>query len=67
MLSESDLEKRYEYLLDLQMMIAEDLPYGFTYRSIILNPVSDKFEGYVDMMGLSCWVNPWTFFKVHLK
>jgi len=67
MLSESDLEKRYEYLRDLQMMIAEDLPYGFTYRGIILNPVSDKFEGYVNMMGLSNWINPWSYYKVHLK
>ena len=65
--SERDVTKRREYLYEMQMMIAEDLPYGFLCRWGLLNPVSDKFEGYVDMMGLSCWVNPWTFFKVHLK
>ena len=65
--AEVDQEKRKEYLFDLQMMIAEDLPYGLLTRPDLLNPVSDKFEGYVEAMGLSCWINPWTFFEVHLK
>ena len=67
MLSERDPDKQKELLLDMQMMIAEDLPYGFLYRAEALNPVSDKFEGYVEAMGLSSWINPWTFYKVHLK
>ena len=67
MTAERDLEKRKELLMDMQMMIAEDVPYGFLYRRGILNPVSDKFEGYVDMMGLANWINPWSYYKVHLK
>jgi len=67
MTAERDMEKRKELLMDMQMMIAEDLPYGFLTRTVALNPVSDKFEGYVDAMGLSGWINPWTFYNVHLK
>ena len=67
MLSERDPEKRKEYLFDMQMMIAEDLPYGIMTRPDSLNPVNTRFEGYVEAMGISVWISPWTFFKVHLK
>ncbi len=67
MLSERDPEKRKEYLFEMQMMIAEDLPYGFLLRGESLNPVNTRFEGYVEAMGISVWISPWTFFKVHLK
>ena len=67
MTAERDPEKRKELVMDMQMMIAEDLPYGLLVRTVALDPVSDKFEGYVEGMGLSPWINPWTFFKVHLK
>ena len=67
MLSERDPERQKEYLWEMQMLIAEDLPYGFLLRPEALNPVSDKFEGYVEAMGLSSWISPWTFYKVHLK
>jgi len=68
-LSERDLTKRREYLYEMQMMIAEDLPYGFLDRPDIINSVrTDKFEGWVETMGgISTWINPWTYFKVHLK
>jgi len=53
----------------MQMMIAEDLPYGFLQRISIINAVrTDKFEGWVETMGgISTWINPWTYLKVHLK
>ena len=66
--SERDLEKRNEYIYEMQMMIAEDLPYGFLMRVDVLDPVSTRFEGYVQTMGgLSPWTSQWTFYKVHLK
>jgi len=68
-LAERDVTKRREYLYEMQMMIAEDLPYGFMLRPDVINPVrTDKFAGYVETMGgISTWINPWTYFKVHLK
>jgi len=68
-LAEGDAAKRREYLYEMQMMLAEDLPYGFMVRPDILNPVNTaKFEGYVATMGgISTWINPWTYYKVHLK
>ena len=56
-------------LMDMQMMIAEDLPYGWLVRPQILNPIrTDELEGYVKAMGgISSWINPWTYFKVHRK
>ncbi len=69
MLAEVDTTKRREYLYEMQMMMAEDLPYGFLVRPDLINPVrTDKFEGYVETMGgVSTWINPWTYFEVHLK
>jgi len=69
MLAEKDIKKRKEYLYQMQMMISEDLPYGFLVRPDIIDPVRvDKIEGYVATMGgVSTWINPWTYFKVHLK
>jgi len=68
-LAEGDAAKRREYLYEMQMMLAEDLPYGFMVRPDIMNPVNTgKFEGYVATMGgISTWINPWTYYKVHLK
>ena len=68
-LSERDVTKRREYLYEMQMMIAEDLPYGFLDRISIINAVrTDKFEGWVETMGgISTWINIWTYLKVHLK
>jgi len=67
--SERDPTKYREYLYEMQMMIAEDLPYGFLDRLSIINAVrTDKFEGWVETMGgISTWINPWTYYKVHLK
>jgi peptide/nickel transport system substrate-binding protein len=69
MLSELDMNKRREYLFEMQKILAEDLPYGFLCRRDILDPVrNDKFEGFVSTMGgISTWINPWTYFKVRLK
>jgi len=68
MLAEKDLTKRKEFLYEMQMMITEDLPYGFLYRADVIDPVSTKFEGYVQMIGgISTWINPWSHYKVHLK
>ncbi len=69
MLAEKNIAKRREYLYKMQMMMAEDLPYGFLVRADIIDPVRiDKLEGYVATMGgVSTWINPWTYFKVHLK
>jgi len=68
-LAERDVTKRREYLYEMQMMIAEDLPYGFLHRISIINAVrTDKFEGWVETMGgISTWINIWTYLKVHLK
>ena len=68
MLPERDLEKRRDYLHDMQMIMAEDLPYVFLWRASIIDPVNNRFEGYVSRMGgISGWSNPWTFEEVHLK
>ena len=69
MYTERDVVKRKEYLYEMQVILAEDLPYGFLYRPNELDPVRvDKFEGYVaTMAGIADWTNPWTYFKVHLK
>jgi len=61
--------KRKKDLYRMQKILAEDLPYGFLIRPDIIDPVrTDKLEGYVATMGgVSTWINPWTYFKVHLK
>ncbi|GAI39806.1 unnamed protein product, partial [marine sediment metagenome] len=69
MLAEQDLMKRKEYLYQMQMILAEDLPYSYLWRVRTVDPVrTDKFEGWVvGMGGISSWFNPWTFYKIHLK
>ncbi|TET26878.1 MAG: peptide ABC transporter substrate-binding protein [Dehalococcoidia bacterium] len=69
MLAEVDVEQRTAYLYEMQMLMAEDLPYGVLYRPDLINPVrTDEFEGYVETMGgISTWINPWTYFELHLK
>jgi len=69
MTAETDLKKRREYLFEMQRIMAEDLPYGMLMRPDLLNPVrTDKFEGFVETMGgVSTWINPWTYFRVHPK
>jgi len=52
----------------MQMIIAEDIPYGFLIRPDAIDPVNNRFEGWVQTMGgISTWPNPWSYFKVHLK
>ncbi|HDI42176.1 MAG TPA: peptide ABC transporter substrate-binding protein, partial [Candidatus Bathyarchaeota archaeon] len=67
--SEFDPEKRKQLIWQMQELLAEDLPYIFLVRPKELVPYrTDKFEGYVGTIGgLSSWVNPWTYLKVHLK
>ena len=68
MLTEPDLEKRRQYVREMQKILAEDLPYGFLLKADVMDPVRvDKFEGYVPMGGISNWINAWTYFKVHKK
>jgi len=69
MLAETDIDQRTAYLYDMQMMMAEELPYGVLYRPDLINPVrTDEFEGYVATMGgISTWINPWTYFELHFK
>lgn len=68
MLAQTDPGKRREYLYDMQLMIAEDLPYGCLYIADVLDPVrTDEFEGFVSWGGISNWLNSWTYFKVHKK
>jgi len=69
MIYERDLAKRKQYLYEIQMMLAEDLPYGWMYRPQIPDPARvDKFEGYAVMMGgISSWINPWSYLNVRLK
>ena len=61
--------ERKEYVYALQMMIAEDLPYGALWRPDIIDPVrTDKFEGWVSSMGgIVSWANHWSYLKMHLK
>ena len=66
--AESDEAKSTEYWYELQEIMAEDLPYGMLWRADVIDPVSDKFEGYVPAMGgISSWTNQWSYLKVHLK
>ncbi len=68
MLLEADLEKRIAYLHKLQLILAEDLPFGALFRLSATDPVSKKFEGYSQGLGgISGWTNYWTYFDVHLK
>lgn len=69
MAAATDMEKRKALLYEMQQIIAEDLPYGFLIRPDMISPVRvDQFEGYVETMGgVSTWINPWSYFNVHLK
>jgi len=61
--------KRKKDLYRIQKILAEDLPDGFLIRPDIIDSVrTDKLEGYVATMGgVSTWIDPWIYFKVHLK
>jgi len=65
----TDMAKRKEILYAMQMIIAEDVPYGFLWRGNMIDPVrTDKFEGFVlNMAGVSDWTNAFSYFNVHLK
>ena len=66
--AESDETKNTEYWYEMQDFMAEDLPYGTLWRADVIDPVSDKFEGYVPAMGgISSWTNQWSYLKAHLK
>jgi peptide/nickel transport system substrate-binding protein len=69
MTAEADLEKRKKYLIEMQKIVAEDLPYGMLLRPDMIDPVrADRFEGYVETMGgVSTWINPWTYFGIRPK
>ncbi len=68
MYAESDEAKNTEYWYEMQDFMAEDLPYGTLWRADVIDPVSDKFEGYVPAMGgISSWTNQWSYLKAHLK
>ncbi len=68
MLYEPDQTKRREYLHGLQLILAEDLPWGPLFRVNATDPVSKKFEGWVQGLGgISGWNSYLTYFNVHLK
>jgi len=68
-LSEIDLDKRKEYALKLQEIMAEDLPCAVLVRPSVISPYrTDKFEGHVETMGgFSNWINWWTYMKIKPK
>lgn len=64
MLQAETLEERKEHVYAMQRILAEDLPYGFLVRQDAIDPVrTDNVIGYVEAMGISNWVNPWTYIK----
>jgi len=69
LLIERDMTKRKEWLYDMQMVLAEDLPYGYLWRVMTIDPVrTDKLEGYVATMGgVANWFNPWSYFELRPK
>lgn len=69
MRAELDAEKRRENIYELQMMLAEDVPEMPLFRVSVMDPVrTDKLEDYTLMMGgISSWINPWTYYNVHLR
>ncbi len=68
-LTETDLDKRKEYVFKLQELMAEDLPCAVLFRPNVISPYrTDKFEGHVETMGgISNWINWWTYMKIKLK
>jgi peptide/nickel transport system substrate-binding protein len=69
MTSATNMEEREQYLFEMQLLMAQELPYGMLSRPQIINPVrTDKFEGWVNTLGgIDNWINPWTFLELHLK
>jgi len=68
MYAEVEATKNREYWYEMEEIVAEDLPYGMLWRANVIDPVSDRFEGYVSAMGgVSSWTNQWSYLKVHLK
>jgi peptide/nickel transport system substrate-binding protein len=67
--SETNPQKRKLHSLEMQLRIAEDLPYALLLRPDIIDPVrTDKFEGYVQTMGgVITWINPWSMFNIKPK
>ena len=64
MLQAATLEERKEHVYAMQRILAEDLPYGFLVRPEAIDPVrTDNVNGYVQAMGISNWVNPWSYIK----
>jgi len=64
MLQAATKEERMEHVYALQRILAEDIPYGFLVRPETIDPVrTDEVTGYVQSMGVSNWINPWTFIK----
>ncbi len=64
MLQAATLEERKEHVYAMQRILAEDLPYGFMVRPQAIDPVrTDNVTGYVQAMGISNWVNPWSYIK----
>jgi len=68
-LTETDLDKRKEYVFKLQEIMAEDLPCAVLVRPNVISPYRiDKFEGHVETMGgISNWINWWTYMKIKPK
>ena len=68
-IAEIDLEKRKEYAMKLQEIMAEDLPCAVIVRPDLIGPYrTDKFEGHVATMGgFSNWINWWTYMKIKPK
>ena len=68
-IAETDLEKRKEYAMKLQEIMAEDLPCAVIVRPDLIGPYrTDKFEGHVATMGgFSNWINWWTYMKIKPK
>jgi len=68
-LTETDLEKRKEYVFKMQEIMAEDLPCAVLVRPDFIGPYrTDKFEGHVEAMGgVSNWINWWTYMKIKPK
>jgi len=68
MMMESDQSKRKEYVYGMQAILSEDLPYGWLWRTDVIDPVNNKFGGWVPSMGgLSSWNNFWSYSTVYLE
>jgi len=64
MLQAKTLEERKKHVYAMQRILAEDLPFGFLVRPECIDPVrTDNVTGYVQAMGISNWINPWTYIK----